>query len=122
MRDRGKHYYSVIDDLLFPINDLGCVVPASLHISLGITLLLQNSLLNVCRTLDSPDGVATLSPEKQELENNHELDSLVVDRLQRTVTALSVDIITMMNRLECFHAVMEGNHNKNNTIASMGSG
>ena len=122
MRDKGKHYYSVVDDMLLPANDLGCIVPPSLHILLDITLLLYNNLHYVCKDLDAPGGIDSTNPEKVQLENEYKFASLEVEHLQRIMTVLALDVVTMMNCVNQLQAIMDGNLNENEVVAAMGGG
>ena len=49
----GKDHDSVCGQMLFPLRSLDQVVPASLHILLGVTLLLYNELLQICKGIDT---------------------------------------------------------------------
>ena len=56
----GKHHYSVVGRMIFPLENLHQVVPASLHILLGVVLLLYNLLLNYCKEIDNEGDNITI--------------------------------------------------------------
>ena len=67
--------------MIFPLQSLLQVVPASLHINLGVTLLLYNELLKECRKLDEEDGV-TLTKEQDAIYNEWELASIKLNMIE----------------------------------------
>ena len=52
MRENGKYHYSVIGPMIFPLINIEQVVPAVLHILLGVVLLLYNLQLDKCQQID----------------------------------------------------------------------
>ena len=48
----GKYHFSVVEEMLFLITDLSRLVPAVLHINLGITVLIYDELVKECRKRD----------------------------------------------------------------------
>ena len=66
MRENGKYHNSVIEQMLFPIDNLHFIVPPTLRILLGIPLLLYNLLLRFCQLVDQEDGGATMARNKGE--------------------------------------------------------
>ena len=67
MNENGKFHYSVVGPMLFPLRDLDQVVPATLHIMLGIVLLLYNLLLDQCRKMDLEEGFVTVEEQKEKM-------------------------------------------------------
>ena len=52
----GKEHNSIAGPMIFPLRSLDNLVPASMHINLGIMLLLYSLLLNECKQLDEQEG------------------------------------------------------------------
>ena len=52
MHENGKYHNSVVCPMIFPVR-----VPASLHIMMGIVLLIYNLLLEECKRIDVEEGV-----------------------------------------------------------------
>ena len=75
-RDNGKHHYNVCEQMLIPIQDL---VPPVLHIMLGITLLLYNSLLQFCQQLGKEESESSTdeAEQKEKVIQEWEENSLV---------------------------------------------
>ena len=65
IRDNGKYHYNVCEQMLIPIQDLANVVPPVLHIMLGVTLLLYNSLLHFCQQLDEEESQSSTDETEQ---------------------------------------------------------
>ena len=63
---RMENFTSVVGPMLFPLRDLDQVVPATLHIMLGIVLLLYNLLLDQCRKMDL-EGFVTVEEQKEKM-------------------------------------------------------
>ena len=121
MRVNGKNYYSVVDQMIFPLNTLCNVVPATLHIELGITLLLYNLILSVCKSMDELDpDYSTDSTEKEKLDSEYEIASVDVKDLKEELHVHGVDVVTMMNRLSRFEALTRKDLKENKKIAKMG--
>ena len=49
---KGKYHNSMVGPFIFPLRSIDQIVPASLHILLGITLLGYNLMLDECRIID----------------------------------------------------------------------
>ena len=56
LNDNGKYHCSIVGPMIFPLRDLSQVVPATLHIMLGIVLLLYNLLVDDCKKLYGLEG------------------------------------------------------------------
>ena len=80
MNENGKFHYSVVGPMLFPLRDLDQVVPATLHIMLGIVFLLYNLLLDQCRKMDLEEGFVTVEEQKEKLSQDWEIASLAVQK------------------------------------------
>ena len=119
MRDGGKNFYSIVEPMIFPMHKLENMVPASLHIMLGITLNLYNILLEVCREID---GVPEHDRRGDEPTKNeeYEIASLEYDNATQNLHQHGIDIITMENRIHRFHVTKDGNREENITTAKMG--
>ena len=72
----GKYHCSVVGPMIFPLKDLSPVVPATLHIMLGIVLLLYNLLVDDCKKLDRLEGEEQVREKLIELSEEWELASL----------------------------------------------
>ena len=97
---------------MFPIHDMMNVVPASLHIMLGITLNLYNLLLDLCQHLDGFESNEA-KINKPKLSDDYEEASLHVAELEESKRVHAVDIIVLMNRLHRLEAVMDNDHDEN---------
>ena len=65
LENYNENHYSVVGPMLFPLRDLDQVVPATLHVMLGIVLLLYNLLLDQCRKMDFEEGFVTVEEQKE---------------------------------------------------------
>ena len=74
----GKDHNSIAGPMIFPLRSLDNLVPASMHINLGIVLLLYNLLLNECKQLDEQEGGEQMQCEREKLEQEWELSSLTL--------------------------------------------
>ena len=94
LRKHGKDHNSVINDMLFPISTLENVVPAILHIYLGITLNIFNLLEDVCQKIDIDEEVRESEIEKNALFKK-ELEKIVenLQLLEHEMVIVSSNII-----------------------------
>ena len=81
MSENAKYHYSVIEKMMFPISDLQNVVPAVLHIVLGVTLRLFNlveteciKIDGICKTVEEVNRCAMLDAELN--KTNLELEEI----------------------------------------------
>ena len=86
MNENGKHHNSVVGPMLFPLKDLDQVVPASLHIMLGIVLLLYNLLSDECKKIDTIDGEEYLQAEKSKVLQEWEIASLELHKEEENLS------------------------------------
>ena len=112
MRKHGKDHNSVVNDMLFPIADLDNVVPALLHIHLGIVLYLYNLLEKECIALDLVEGLT----EKQTLQSNAlktELETILreIENNNEEMMKLSSDLVDLENIQERL-SVINSNDNR----------
>ena len=65
--------------MIFPLKSVEHLVPASLHINLGIVLVLYNLLLAKCKYLDSIEAEVddTIAKEKDNLEQEWEVGGYI---------------------------------------------
>ena len=89
MNEKGKRHYGVVGPMLFPLQDF-----ASLHIMLGIVLLLCNLLLEECNTID---GEKHLQAEKSKVSQEWEIASLELHK----------EVVIMTNRMNRCQAIMD---------------
>ena len=102
--------------MIFLLQSLPQVVPASLHINLGVTLLLYNELLKECRKLDEEDGV-TLTKEQDAIYNEWEFASIKLNMIETEMQVLAQNVITMINHRDRLQAVLSNDSKKNNDLA-----
>ena len=117
LNENAKFHYSVIDKMLFPIKDLDNVVPAVLHIYLGITLRLFNlvevelmKLDGVCKTVEKANRRTELATQLRQKEEE-------IDELESMLRENSEKIIELENVMSRFQAVASGNLTENVAIA-----
>ena len=117
MNENAKFHFSVIEKMLFPIHDLDNVVPAVLHIFLGITLRLFNKveselikLDGKCKTVDEINTRAMLQGQLSEKEKEFQ-------DLQSKLRKTSEKLIELENTMSRFQAVASGNLKENTEIA-----
>ena len=117
-RENGKYHCSVVDKMLFPIQDLGCIVPPVLHMLLGITLLLYNFLLKCCQGLDEAEHNDELnSGNRVALTQEWEENSLLLLEKNKELERIGIDVVEIENRIGRFEAVLAGdNQNQLKTI------
>ena len=69
MNDNGKYHNSVVGPMIFPLNSLDQVIPATLHILLGVVLLLYNLLLEECKRIDVEVGGDEMIEEQRKIDD-----------------------------------------------------
>ena len=108
MNDNGKYHCSVVGPMLFPLEDLMQVVPASLHIILGIALLQYNLLLDECKKIDLAEGFRAFEEQKAKLSKDWEIASLEVHKYGNDAKEHGENVAIMTNRLHrCKEAMSE---------------
>ena len=118
MRLNGKEHFSVVGTMIFPLRSLDQVVPPSLHITLGVTLLLYNLLLKECQAVDEEAGaVAQQAKEKSAIDQEWVLASQEMTKFEEQLKDVAKCILMMMNRKARCEAVMKGNHTSNESLA-----
>ena len=58
MNENGKFHNSVVGPKIFPLQSIDNPIPTSLHINLGVVLLLYKLFLEKCKKVDSEKGVS----------------------------------------------------------------
>ena len=117
-RENGKHHFSVVDKMLFPLQNLACVVPPVLHILLGITLLLFNLLLQSCQELDEEENWRDTDQEKNAMMSEWEEASVLLAENQAEFERIGTEIVEMENRMGRVDAMLQGDIAENRRIAS----
>ena len=110
MNENGKFHNSVVGPKIFPLQSIDNLIPASLHINLGVVLLLYNLLLEKCKKVDSEQGVSILANERENLEQEWELASLVLDGCQKKLQKHGQNVVIMTNRMNGHDAVKKGDY------------
>ena len=72
----GIYHHSVVGPTMFPLKDIDQVVPATLHIMLGVVLMMYNLLLKECKRIDDESDGEILLKEKEEINDKWEALSL----------------------------------------------
>ena len=106
--------------MLFPISTLENVVPAILHIYLGITLNIFNLLEDVCQKIDIDEEVRESEIEKNALFKK-ELEKIVenLQLLEHEMVIVSSDIIDTKNSLDRYKAVISVDTEKLNELVKV---
>ena len=75
-RKNGHEHNSIAGHMIFPINDLDNIVPAILHIHLGIVLELFEDLEKCCFQIDESDKVHLKTKAKDKRNIKREITAL----------------------------------------------
>ena len=105
MDDNGNNN-SVVGPLIFPLISIEQVVPATLHILLGVVLLLYNLLLEKCKQIDNRTGALEMEEEQKMSEDEWKEASLLLLDAEKNLMEHGENIIAMTNR---YKAVLNGN-------------
>ena len=105
--------------MLFPNIDLGNVVPAVLHITLGIVLQFLNMIEEESRKLDKICTTIDEINRKEELDREWKSYCVVMEEKLQEERCLSEQIIEVENTVSRFQAVASGNTEENLTIAKL---
>ena len=100
---------SVVGPLIFPLISIEQVVPATLHILLGLVLLLYNLLLEKCKQIDNRTGALEMEEEQIMSEDEWKEASLLLLDAEKNLMGHIENIIAMTNRLNRYKAVLNGN-------------
>ena len=123
MRENGKYHNSVIEQMLFPIDNLDFIVPPpTLHILLGITLLLYNLLLRFCQQVDQEDGGATMVRNREERQTKMQewqASSLLLSEKFQRLQNIGEAVVETENRIARIEAVLNSKFNDNARIARL---
>ena len=108
LHDDGKHHHSVVSGMLFPIASLDNVVPALLHIHLGIVLALFVMLEKECQSLDS-ESQSDKTNEKLIVQKN-KVDEIneKIQTNQQEVMIKSSEYVDLSNILERISKTLVG--------------
>ena len=104
LHENGKYHHSVVGPMMFPLKDIDQVVPATLHIMLGVVLVMYNLLLKECK-------------RKEEINDKWEALSLELLNVELNLRQHAVNISTMINRMNRFEAVVRGDQAENIRLA-----
>ena len=102
MNANGKDHFSVVGPMIFPLKDINQVVPATLHILLGIVLLLYNLLLKECKNIDEAEGRERLKEGATKLSEQWELASLELHTAEKELKEHGENVVVMINRSHRF--------------------
>ena len=92
---------------MFPLKDIDQVVPATLHIMLGVVLMMYNLLLKECKRIDEESDGEILLKEKEEINDKWEALSLELLNVELNLRQHVVNTSTMINRMNRFEAVVK---------------
>ena len=109
----------MIEKMMFPIIDLDNVVPAVLHITLGIVLRFFNMIEEECRKLDKICTTVYEVNWKEELDCEWKSYSVLMEEKLQEERCLSEQIIEVQIPVSRFQAVASGNPEENLTIAKL---
>ena len=113
-RQNGKFHCSVVGPMMFPLNSLIQVVPPSLHVLLGVTLVLYNLLQDACRKIDCDAGnQEKCEAEKERINLDWEVASWEVSTIENTLNEIGVQVLIMINRKHRLDAVLRGDQKTN---------
>ena len=112
MNENGKFHNSVIGPMIFPIQSMDNIIPASMHINLGVVLLLYNLLLEKCKEIDK-QGADVLAHVCDQLEQEWELASLTLDECQKKLYEHGQNVVIMTNRMNRHDFVKNGDQKEN---------
>ena len=113
LRENGKYHNSVAGPMIFPLKCLKNLVPASMHINLGVVLLLYNLLLKKCKDLDAEEGGDAMASERAKLEEDWELSSLALQETEHKLQEHGQNVVIMINRMNRYVAVIKGDEREN---------
>ena len=99
LNDNGRYHFSVVGPMMFPLVTLDQVVPPSLHIMLGVVLLLYNLLLKECRDIDKEEGNLQIQEnEKKVINQEWEIASDELHKVEKELSELGGSIVECINR------------------------
>ena len=103
----GKYHCSVVEEMLFPLTDLSRLVPAVLHINLGITVLIYDELVGECRKRDEVDVEAVHRAEKVKLDEDLAEASIELSEVESRMKETANNIALLTNRLRRVECVAD---------------
>ena len=107
--------------MIFPLENLDQVIPASLHILLGVVLLLYNLLLNYCKEIDNEgDNITQQQIQKDLVNQEWEITSLKLEKNEQLMHEHGKNVITMINFQSWMEAVISGDQKENTKLAACG--
>ena len=118
MNENGKHHNSVVGPFIFPVKSMDQVVPASLHILLGVTLLGYNLLNQECKDIDG-DGGDEMKQKKAMMEMDWEVASYTLSKSNRKLEQHGQNVVAMTNLVHRHEAVIRGDVKENAKLASL---
>ena len=115
LHSNGKEHNSICGPFIFPIKSVNQIVPPSLHILLGVTLVGYNMVNDECKAID---GVAHRQ-DRRDAEEEWEIASLAHSDAVEREKEHANDIIRMTNVLDRQEAVLANDLKKNEEISSL---
>ena len=115
LNKHGKDHMSVIGRQAFPILSLNNVVPAILHIKLGVVLRLFEMMIAACREIDN-----TVTHFQEKLESMHRNwleKSFELEEMNKNLRALGETFVDFCNLKERFLAKQSGDEDRLKSIA-----
>ena len=119
MHDNGKYHNSVVGPLIFPLISIEQVVPATLHILLGVVFLLYNLLLEKCKQIDNRTGALEMEEKQKMSEDEWKEASLLLLDAEKNLMEHCENIIAMTNRLNRYEAVLNDNTAENVKLSNV---
>ena len=105
--------------MLFPITDLSRLVPASLHINLGITVLVYDELVEECRKRDEVGVEKAQKAEKRKLDVELAEASVEVSVVEEKMKENANNIAVLTNRMHLVEHVLNNETDANVKLAQV---
>ena len=104
---------------MFPLNSLDHVVPPSLHVMLGVVLVLYKLLLAECQKLDVDQGAEIAeSQERKALNQEWEISSEKLQDSEKELRNHSRNVLYMLNLNARFEAILDNNKKENEDLVA----
>ena len=94
-------------------------MPATLHILLGVVLLIYNLLLNECNRIDNEVGAEELAARQREVDEKWEVASLQLLAAEKDLREHGSNIVIMTNRLHRYEAIARGDKKENLMLSNL---
>ena len=116
----GKFHCSVVEEMLFPLTDLNRLVPAVLHINLGITVLLYDQLVAECRKRDEVGVGEVQRAEKVKLDEELAEASIELSVVEEKMKENANNITLLTNRMRRVESVSNEDMTTNLKLSQIG--